>query len=88
MFIGRKKNGTHIRPVSLQVLAGIKYLLLPEATVPTTLALSPLSAAPMRADPSSRQVGESQNLGSSISTPIWGSRGVCPLSQTFPVSLH
>lgn len=43
-----------------QVLTDVKYLLLPEAIVPTILDLSPLSAAPMRADPSSRQVGESQ----------------------------
>lgn len=43
-----------------QVLTDVKYLLLPEAIVLTILDLSPLSAAPMRADPSSRQVGESQ----------------------------
>lgn len=43
-----------------QVLTDVKYLLLPEAIVPTILDLSPLSAAPMRADPSSRQVRESQ----------------------------
>lgn len=76
MFIGRKKWNTYQACIpTRQVLAGVKYLLLPEATVPTTLALSPLSAAPMRADPSSRQVGESQNLGRSISAPIWDPEG-------------